>query len=65
MVLGSVVLVQSLMQHNLVDEYALAIHPLVLGSGRHLFPEGGIPASLQLIAAKTTPNGVVVASYAR
>jgi dihydrofolate reductase len=39
-VLGSVALVQSLMRHNLVDEYVLSIHPLVLGSGRRLFPDG-------------------------
>jgi dihydrofolate reductase len=63
MVMGSGVLAQTLMQHNLVDLYVLLIHPLVLGSGRQLFHEGGAPASLRLLSAKSTPNGVVVASY--
>ena len=62
-VLGSVVLVQSLMQHNLVDEYALAIHPLVLGTGRRLFPEGVPLKALRLTDSKTTTTGVVLATY--
>ena len=65
MIMGSGVLIQSLMAEGLVDLFVLLIHPLVLGSGRRLFPEGGVPASLQLVAAKTTPNGVVVAGYVR
>lgn len=62
-VIGSVELVQSLMRSNLVDEYVLSIHPLVLGSGRRLFPEGGPYAALQLVSAKTTTTGVVIATY--
>jgi dihydrofolate reductase len=62
-VLGSGVLVQSLMQHNLVDEYVLSIHPLILGSGRRLFPEGIPYAALHLIDTKTTTTGVMVATY--
>lgn len=62
-VLGSGELVQSLMRRNLVDEYALSIHPLVLGSGRHLFPDGSPFAALRLIDAKTTTTGVVIATY--
>jgi len=61
--LGSGELVQSLMQHNLIDEYILLIHPLVLGTGRHLFPDGGASATLQLVGTKTTPSGVVIATY--
>jgi dihydrofolate reductase len=62
-VLGSGVLVQSLMRHNLVDEYVLSIHPLVLGSGRHLFPDGSPFAALQLVDTKTASTGVVIATY--
>jgi dihydrofolate reductase len=62
-IMGSGELVQSLMRANLIDEYLLLIHPLVLGSGRRLFPEGGTFATLRLVGAKTTPNGVVIATY--
>jgi dihydrofolate reductase len=62
-VLGSGELVQSLMRANLVDEYVLLIHPLVLGSGRRLFPDGGPFAPLRLVDAKPTTTGVLVATY--
>jgi dihydrofolate reductase len=62
-VLGSGELVQSLMRANLVDRYVLLIHPLVLGSGRRLFPDGGPVATLQLVDATTTTTGVVIATY--
>ena len=62
-VMGSGKLIQSLMQRNLVDEYVLLIHPLVLGSGRHLFTDGGAYASLRLVSSKTTEKGVVIATY--
>jgi dihydrofolate reductase len=62
-VLGSGTLVQSLMRANLIDEYLLTIHPLVLGSGRHLF-SGGVPfAALRLVDSKTTTTGVIIATY--
>src|SRR5437773_9171567 len=63
-VLGSGELVQSLMRHNLVDAYVLLIHPLVLGSGRRLFPDGGAVASLRLVDTRTTTTGVLIATYA-
>ena len=63
MVMGSGVLVQSLMRHGLVDQYVLLIHPLVLGSGRRLFPNGGASAALRLVDVKSTPTGVVMATY--
>lgn len=63
LILGSGELIQSLMKHNLVDEYVLHIHPLVLGVGRRLLPDSCAFAALQLVGAKTTPTGVVVATY--
>jgi dihydrofolate reductase len=62
-ILGSGELVQSLMRRNLIDEYVLLIHPLVLGSGRHLFTDGGAFAALRLVDSKTTTTGVVIATY--
>jgi dihydrofolate reductase len=62
-VLGSGELVQSLMWRNVVDEYVLLIHPLVLGSGRRLFPDGGAFAALRLVDAKPTTTGVLIATY--
>jgi dihydrofolate reductase len=63
LVMGSGELIQTLMKHNLVDLYVLLIHPLVLGSGRRLFPDGGALATLQLVDTKTTKTGVVIATY--
>ncbi len=63
MVMGSGELVQTLMRHNLVDRYVLLVHPLVLGSGRRIFPDGGASAKLRLVSANATPKGVVVATY--
>ncbi len=62
-VLGSGVLVQSLRQHNLVDEYVLSIHPLILGTGRRLFPDGSPFAALKLVDTKIASTGVVIATY--
>lgn len=62
-VLGSGQLVQTLMRHDLVDEYVLSIHPLVLGSGRRLFTDGGALARLRLVDTTTTTTGVVIATY--
>jgi dihydrofolate reductase len=62
-ILGSGDLIRSLMPHNLIDEFVLLIHPLVLGSGQHLFPEGGSAIALRLIDSKSTSTGVVIATY--
>jgi dihydrofolate reductase len=62
-VLGSGELSQSLMRHGLVDEYVLSIHPLVLGSGRRLFPEGSPFAKLRLVDSVTTTTGVVIGTF--
>jgi dihydrofolate reductase len=61
-ILGSGELIKSLMQRNLVDEFLLTIAPIVLGSGRRLFPSG-VPASLRLIESVTTTKGVIIATY--
>lgn len=63
LIMGSGELVQSLMRRNLVDEYVLLFHPLVLGTGRRLFPDGGAFAALHLIDSKPTSKGCIVATY--
>jgi dihydrofolate reductase len=62
-ILGSGKLAQALMRHDLIDEYILLIHPLVLGSGRRLFPDGGGPATLRLVDSTTATTGVLIATY--
>jgi dihydrofolate reductase len=59
---GSGELIAALMAADLIDEYLLMIHPLVLGTGRRLFPEGG-RASLRLIDSVVTTKGVLTATY--
>jgi dihydrofolate reductase len=61
-IMGSGVLIGSLMAANLIDEYLLMIHPLVLGTGRRLFP-WGVHVSLQLTDSVTTATGVLIATY--
>jgi dihydrofolate reductase len=62
-VLGSGKLLQSLMARDLIDEYLLMIHPVVLGSGRRMFRDGGPPATLELADSVITTKGVVMATY--
>ena len=62
-IMGSGVLISSLMAADLIDEYLLMIHPLVLGTGRRLFA-GGTHASLRLVESSTTTTGVLIAIYA-
>jgi dihydrofolate reductase len=64
-VLGSGELIRTLMQRDLIDEFALTIHPLVLGTGRRLFADGGPPATLELVDATPTTTGVVITTYRR
>ena len=59
---GSSVLVHTLAQHNLVDEYSLLVYPLVLGSGKRLFPDG-LRVNLKLIDTKRFPTGVTLMRY--
>jgi dihydrofolate reductase len=60
---GSGELAQTLMRHDLVDEYRLLVYPVVLGKGKRLFREGNIPAALRLVDTKTTGTGVAVHTY--
>jgi dihydrofolate reductase len=62
-VIGSGELVQTLVQHDLVDQYRLMIHPLVLGTGKRLFREGILPTRLRLIDTKPTTTGVLILTY--
>jgi dihydrofolate reductase len=62
-VLGSGMLLHSLLQRGLVDELTLSIHPLILGSGRKLFHDGGPYVPLSLVESKTTTTGVLIAKY--
>jgi dihydrofolate reductase len=60
---GSGNLIQSLLRHNLVDQYRLWVFPLVLGSGKRLFSEGTIPSGLKLVDSKVSTTGVVIGTY--
>ena len=62
---GSSKLVQTLLQHDLVDELWLKTFPITLGSGKRLFTEGTIPAAFKLTESKVSPSGVIFANYER
>ncbi|TGM03785.1 dihydrofolate reductase [Leptospira barantonii] len=64
-VYGSANLVQTLMKHDLVDEFWLKIYPLTLGSGKRLFMEGTIPAAFKVTESQISPNGIIIANYKR
>jgi dihydrofolate reductase len=62
---GSGNLIQTLLKHDLVDEFWLKTFPVALGSGKRLFAEGTMPAGFALRESKVSPSGVVVSAYAR
>lgn len=62
---GSGNLIQTLLKHDLVDEFWLKIFPITLGKGKRLFAEGTIPASFTLEELEKSPKGVIIASYKR
>jgi dihydrofolate reductase len=64
-VIGSGNLTQTLFKHDLVDEMWLMTFPIVLGTGKHLFAEGVIPAAFTLTDSLVTSNGVIFANYKR
>jgi len=62
-VLGSGNLLETLIRRNLIDQYVLLIFPLVLGTGRRLFPEGQ-SQRLRLVDSIASPSGVILTTYA-
>jgi dihydrofolate reductase len=62
---GSGELLQTLMAADLVDEHRIFVNPVVVGSGRRLFEEGGPPRTLRLVETTATSTGVVVSVYER
>ena len=64
-VVGSAQLAQTLLDADLVDEYQLWLHPIVLGSGKRLFRDAGAAATLRLVDSKTTSGGLVILTYGR
>ena len=61
---GSSVLVHTLAEHDLIDEYSLWVYPVVLGSGKELFAQGR-RVNLRLLESRPLPSGVVLMHYAR
>jgi dihydrofolate reductase len=62
---GSGVLLQTLLKNDLVDELRLRIFPVTLGTGKHLFAEGTIPAAFELRESRALPSGVLLVNYKR
>ena len=62
---GSANLVQTLMKHDVVDEFWLKIYPLTLGSGKRLFADGTIPAAFKVTESTVSPSGVILVNYER
>ncbi len=62
-ILGSGQLIRSLLPHGLIDQLRLLIHPLVLGSGQHLFDSDGTLEKLRLVDSKPSTTGVILATY--
>lgn len=64
-VYGSANLLQTLMKHDLVDEFWLKIYPLTLGAGKKLFADGTIPAAFKVTESAIGPSGIIVVNYER
>ncbi|MBI4768596.1 MAG: dihydrofolate reductase family protein [Deltaproteobacteria bacterium] len=62
---GSGNLIQTLLKHDLVDEFRLKTFPVTLGLGKRLFAEGTIPIGFKLLEGEISPRGVIVATYLR
>lgn len=62
---GSCTLIQTLLAHDLVDEFWLKIFPVVLSKGKRLFGDGAIPGAYELVESKVSPGGVLIATLRR
>ena len=62
---GSCNLIQTLLKHDLVDEFWLKVFPVTLGMGKRLFDNGTIPASFTLVESRSSPLGVIIATFKR
>ncbi len=62
---GSGNLIQTLLAHDLVDEFWLKIFPVTLGMGKRLFDQGTLPASYTLVESQSSPGGVIIATFKR
>ncbi len=64
-VYGSGNLVQTLMQHDVIDAFWLKLYPLTLGGGKRLFAAGTIPAAFKVTESQVSPKGVIIVNYER
>jgi dihydrofolate reductase len=62
---GSPGLIQTLLRHDLIDEFRMWIFPVALGTGKRLFGDGTIPVALRLVASSVSKTGVTTNTYAR
>jgi len=62
---GSPGLIQTLLKHNLIDEFRMWIFPVVIGTGKRFFGDGTIPAGLKLVDSKVSKTGVTINTYER
>ena len=62
---GSPGLIQTLLRHDLIDEFRVWVFPVVLGHGKRLFGDGAVPAGLRLVGSKATKTGVTINTYER
>jgi dihydrofolate reductase len=62
---GSSNFIQTLLKHDLIDEFWLKIFPVTLGMGKHLFDQGTTPAAYTLVESTSSPSGVIIATFKR
>ena len=62
---GSPGLIQTLLEHDLIDEYRLWVFPVVVGAGKRFFGDGTSPGAMKLVDSKITSTGVAISTYER